>query len=140
MAGERLPKQRPDLIEGTNDEEEACLTTAKKDEEPPDRNAAENLGARLPHPDEQAGSIAFHSSSNMNEIRNDSNEPRATASAAATVSEDMSVKDAEILRLVEERRNTPKGEKHKLKDVSKCIKRCIREKKNEKADGHPKNS
>ena len=41
----------------------------------------------------------------------------------------MSVKDAEILRLIEERRNTPKGEKHKLKDVSKCIKRCIREKK-----------
>ena len=38
------------------------------------------------------------------------NEPRATASAATKVSEDMSVKDAEILRLIEERRNTPKGE------------------------------
>ena len=71
----------------------------------------------------------FHSSSNTSEIRNDSNESRATASAAAKVSEDISVKDAEILRLIEERRSTPKGEKHKLKDVSKCIKRCIRDKK-----------
>ena len=44
------------------------------------------------------------------------------------MSEDISVKDAEILRIIEERRNTPKGEKHKLKDVSKCINRCIRDK------------
>ena len=73
----------------------------------------------------------FHSSSNTCEIRSDNNEARATASAAAKVSEDMSVKDAEILRLIEERRNTPKGEKHKLKDVSKCIKICIRETKKE---------
>ena len=64
-----------------------------------------------------------------------------SASAAAKVSEDILVKDAEILRLIEERRNTPKGEKDKLKDVSNCIKRCIRDKKkNAKADGHPKNS
>ena len=41
----------------------------------------------------------------------------------------MSVKDAEILRLIEERRNTPKGEKQKLQDVGKCVKRCIRDKK-----------
>ena len=71
----------------------------------------------------------FHSSSNTSEIRNDENESRATASAAAKVSEDMSVKDADILRLIEERRNTPKGDKHKLKDVSKCMKRCTRDKK-----------
>ena len=77
----------------------------------------------------EAGSIVFHSSSNTSEIRNDNNESRATASAAAKVSEDILVKDAEIRRLIEERRNTPKGEKHKLKDVSKCIKRCIRDKK-----------
>ena len=83
----------------------------------------------------------FHSSSNTSEIRNDNNQARATASAAARVSEDMSVKDAEILTLIEERRKTPKGEKHKLKDVSKCIKRCIRDKKRvKKAVGHPKNS
>ena len=65
----------------------------------------------------------------MSEIRNTNNEARATTSAAATVIDDLSVKDAAILRLIEERRNTPKGEKHKLKDVSKCIKRCIRNKK-----------
>ena len=41
-------------------------------------------------------------------------------------------RNAEILRLIEER-STPKGEKHELKEVSKCIKRCI--KKNGKADG-----
>ena len=110
-------------------EEESCPTTAKKDEEHPDRNTEKHLAARLPHPGEEAGSIAFHSSSNTSEIRNDNDEARATASAAAKVSEDMSVKDAEILRLIEERRNTPKGDKHKLKDVSKCKKRCIRDKK-----------
>ena len=101
MAGERLPKQRPHLIEGIKDEKEACLTTAKKDEEHPDRNANEHLGARLPHPGEEAGSIVFHFSSNTSKKRNDNNEARATASAAAKVSEDISVKDAEILRLIE---------------------------------------
>ena len=100
----------------------------KKGKDHPDRNADEHLGARLPHPGEEAGSIVLHSSSNTSERRNDNNESRATASAAAKVSEDILVKDAEILRLIEERRNTPKGEKHKLKDVSKCIKRCIRDK------------
>ena len=109
-AGERLPKQRPHLIEGTKDEEEACVTTAKKDEEPPDRNTAEHLGARHLHPDEEAGSIVFHFSSNMSETRKYNNEARATACAAAQVIEDLSIKDAEILRLIEERRNTPKGE------------------------------
>ena len=141
LAGERLPKQRPHLSEETEDEEEVCLTTAKKGEVPPDRKTAENLGAQLPQPGEEAGSIVFHSSSNTSEIRNDNNEARATASAAANVSDDMLDRNAEILRLIEERRSTPKGEKHKLKEVSKCINRCIRDKKkNEKADGHPKNS
>ena len=51
------------------------------------------------------------------------------ATTVSSRSEDISVTDAEILRLIEERRNTPKGEKHKLKDVSKCIKRCIRDAK-----------
>ena len=44
LAGERLPKQRPHLIEGEKDEEETCPTTAKKSEEHPDRNADEHLG------------------------------------------------------------------------------------------------
>ena len=82
----------------------------------------------FPHQGEEAGSIVFHSSSSTSEIKNDDNE----------VSEDLSIKDAEILRLIEERRNTPKEEKQRLKEVSKCIKKCIRE-KNEKANGYPKN-
>ena len=78
---------------------------------------------------EDDDSSIAHSSSNMSVRRNENKEARATASAAGKVSEDMSVKDAEILRFIEERRNTSKGEKHKLKEVSKCIKRCIRDKK-----------
>ena len=123
LAGERLPKQRP------------------QDEEHPDLNIEEHLGARFPHQVEEAGSIVFHSSSNTSEVKNDNNEARATASAAAKVSEDLSIKDDEILRLIEERRNTPIEEKQRLKEVSKCRKECIRDKrKNEKANGHPKNS
>ena len=64
----------------------------------------------------------FHSSSNASEFKNDNNEARVTASAAAKVSEDLSTKDAEILRLIEERRSTPKEEKQRLKELSKCIK------------------
>ena len=75
----------------------------------------------------------FHSSSNTSEIRNDNNEARATTSVAAKVSDDMLDRNAEIQRLIEERRSTPKGEKHKLKEVSKCIKKDASEtKKNEK--------
>ena len=37
----------------------------------------------------------FHSSSNASEIKNDNNEARVMASAAAKVSEDLSIKDAE---------------------------------------------
>ena len=65
----------------------------------------------------------FHSSSNTSEIKNDNNEARVMASAAAArVSEDLSIKDAEILRLIEEGRSTPKEEKQRLKEVSKCLK------------------
>ena len=88
LAGERLPKQRP------------------QDEEHLDHNTGEHLGARFPHQGEEAGSIVFHSSSNTSEIRNNKNEARATTSAAAKVSEDLSTKDAEILRLIEDRRST----------------------------------
>ena len=45
--------------------------------------------------------------------------------------EKISERDAEIRRVVEERRNIVKREKHKLKDFSKRIKKCIREKKSE---------
>ena len=108
LAGERLPKTTPAPDRRKKHKEEACLTTAKKGEQQLDRNADEHLGARLPHPGEEAGSIVFHSSSNTSEIRNDNNESRATASR---------------------REETRQGEKHKLKDVSKCIKKMHQRKK-----------
>ena len=63
----------------------------------------------------------FHSSSNASEFKNVNNEARVTASAAAKVSDDFTNKDAEILRLIEERRSTPRAEKQRLKDLSKCF-------------------
>ena len=68
----------------------------------PEHNSEEHLGAQVPRQDEEAGSIVFHSSSNTSEIKNDNNEARVMASAAAKVSEDLSTKDAENLRLIEE--------------------------------------
>ena len=80
----------------------------------------------------------FHSSSNASEFKNDNKEAHVTTSAAAKEFLD---KDAEILRLIEERRSTPKEEKQRLKDLSKRIKKCIREKKRMKRQQrHPKNS
>ena len=102
-AGERLPKQRPHLIERTKDEEELNLTTAKKDEEPPDRNTAEHLGGRLLHPVEEAGSIVFHFSSNTSETRKDNNETGAPASAAAAETS-RTLDEAEVKKSKEEAR------------------------------------
>ena len=59
-----------------------------------------------------------------------------TTSAAAKESEEFLDKDAEILRLIEERRSIPKEEKQRLKDLSKSINKCIREKKNEVTATH----
>ena len=42
--------------------------------------------------------------------------------AAAKETEKISKEDVEIRRLVEERRNTPKEEKQRLKEVNTCIK------------------
>ena len=79
----------------------------------------------------------FHSSSNASEFKNVNNEARVTASAAAKVSEDFQNKDAEILRLIEERKSTHNEEKQPLKDLSKCIKNVSE--KNEETTRHPKN-
>ena len=105
LAGERLPKQRP------------------HGDEHPEHNPKEHLGVRVPHQDEEAGSIK---------------EVRVITSAAAKENEEFLDQDAEILRLIEERRSTPKEEKQRLKDLSKRIKKCIRE-KNEETARHPKN-
>ena len=60
---------------------------------------------------------------------NDNKEAHVTAFAAAKVSEDFPNENAEILRLIEERRSTPKEEKQRLKDLSKCIKNAPEKKR-----------
>ena len=62
----------------------------------------------MPHQDDKAGSIVFHSSTNASEFKNDSKEAHVTTSAAAKESEEFLDKDAKILSLIEERRSTPK--------------------------------
>ena len=52
-----------------------------------------------------------------------------TTSAAAKDSEEFLDKDAEILRLIEERRSTPKEEKQRLKELSKSIKNASEKKR-----------
>ena len=69
LAGERLPKQRP------------------QGDDHPEHNSQDHLGAQVPHQDEEAGSIVFHSSSNASEFKNVNNEARVTVSAAAKVPE-----------------------------------------------------
>ena len=66
-------------------------------------------------------------------------EVRVITSAAAKENEEFLDKDAEILRLIEERRSIPKGEKQRLKDLSKHIKNASEKKKNEETARHPKN-
>ena len=70
LAGERLPKQRP------------------QGDDHPEHNSEEHLDAQVPHQDEEAGSIIFHSKSNTSEFKNNNKESRVMASAAAKVSED----------------------------------------------------
>ena len=110
-AGERLPKQRP------------------LGDEHPERNPEEHLGAQIPHQVEEAGSIVFQNSRGSSVFKNDSKERQETTSAAAKKKEECVDKDAEILRLIEERRSMPKEEKQRLKDLSKSLEKCIREKK-----------
>ena len=110
-AGERLPKQRP------------------LGDEHPERHPEEHLGAQISHQIEEAGSIVFQNSRSASVFENDNKEIQVTTSAAAKKNEECLVKDAEILRLIEERRSMPKEGKQRLKDLSKNFKKCIREKK-----------
>ena len=48
------------------------------------------------------------------------------------VNDEVSKEDVEIRMLIEERWNTSKGEKQRLKDLSKQIRKCIRDKKRTK--------
>ena len=109
-AGQRLPKQRP------------------LGDEHPERTPEEHLGAQIPHQVEEAGSIVFQNSRSASVFENDNKEIQVTTSAAAKKNEECLDKDAEILRLLEERRSMPKEEKQRLKDLSKNLKKCIRKK------------
>ena len=117
-AGERLPKQRP------------------LGDEHPEHNSEEHLGAQVPHQVEEAGSIVFHTSRSASVFDNDNKEAQVTTSAAAKKNEECLDKDAEILRLIEERRSMPKEEKQRLKDLSKSIKNASEKKENEETARH----
>ena len=103
-AGERLPKQRP------------------LGDEHPERIPEEHLRAQMVHQVGEAGSIVSHNSRISSVFKNDSKEIQEKKK------EECVDKDAEILRLIEERRSMPKEEKQRLKDLSKNKKMYQRKK------------
>ena len=61
--------------------------------------------------------------------------------AAARENDEISRKDAQIRRLIESRRSTPKEEKQRVTELSRSIKKMYqREEKNEKRTRNPKES
>ena len=110
-AGERLPKQRP------------------LGEDHPECGQELHLPAQMFLQVVEAGSIVLQSSHDSSEIRGKDKSKQETTHNAATKNDESVDKDAEIMRLIEERRKLPKEEKNRLKELSKKIKNCIREKK-----------
>ena len=110
-AGERLPKQRP------------------LGDEHPERIPEEHLGEQMIHQVGEAGSIVLQISRSLSVFENESKELQETTSAAAKKNDEFVDKDVEILRLIEERRKMPKEERQRLKELSKEMKKCIREKR-----------
>ena len=134
-AGERLQKQRPHPNRsGCSD---GCVVLAGErlpnqhplGEDHPEHNPEEQPVAQVPHQGEEAGSIVLHSSSNVSEFMYENKEAHVTAFAAAKVSEEFVDKDAEILRLIKQRRSTPKEEKQRIKDLSTRIKNASEKRK-----------
>ena len=82
----------------------------------------------------------FQSSSNASEFKNDNNEARVMASAAAKVSEHLSTKDAEILRLIEGRRRHTQRRETTTEKIVQVHQKWIRKKKNQETTRHLKNS
>ena len=113
-AGERLPKQRP------------------LGDEHPESGQEQHLAAQMFPQVEEAGSIVLQFSRDSSATRSKDKEKQETTHDVATKNDESVDKDAEIMRLIEERRKLPKEEKHRLKELSKKIKNCIREKKGEK--------
>ena len=108
-------------------EEHSDRNTAKVET---DRFQGDGHHARFPHLVTEAGSIVLHVSNSMNEVKKvDEDGEEEGGTAAARENDEISRKDAEIRRLIELRRSTPKEEKQGVKELSKSIKKCIREKK-----------
>ena len=78
----------------------------------------------------------FQNSRSASVFENENKGIQVTTSAATKKNEECLDKDAEILRLIEERRSMPKEEKQRLKDLSKNIKNVSEKKKNEKTTRH----
>ena len=110
-AGERLPKQRP-----LGDDHPECGQEL-------------HLPAQMFLQVVEAGSIVLQSSHDSSETRSKDKSKQETTHNVAMKNDERVDKDAEITRLIEERRKLPKEEKHRLKELSKKIKNCIREKK-----------
>ena len=109
-AGERLPKQRP------------------LGDEHPESSLEEHLVAQKFPQVEEAGSIVLQFSRSSSVFKNEGKEMQETTSDAAKKKDECVDKDAEILRLIEERRKMPKEEKHRLKELSKKKKMYQRKK------------
>ena len=98
-------------------------------DEHPESGQEEHLVAQKFPQVEEAGSIVLQFSRSSSVPRSKDKEKQETTYDAAMKKDESVDKDAEILRLIEERRKLPKEEKHRLKELSKKIKNCIREKK-----------
>ena len=112
-------------------------TVSKREEQTESVIETEHIGeellAQCTRSDEEAGSVVLHVSGVMNEKEKGDEEADETAAANE-------IEEMEIRRLIEERRNTPKEEKQRLKEVSKRKKMYQGQKKNEKTARHPTNT
>ena len=102
-----------------------------------DKTAGERLQNQRPHPLVRIGGEEdAHEIDTSTGCSSGCDLRAGWATAAAKKNEELD-KDAEILRLIEERRSMPKEEKQRLKDLSKNSKKCIRDKKkNEETARH----
>ena len=100
-AGERLPNQRP------------------LGEDHPERGQAPHLPTQKFLQVVEAGSIVLQSRHESSGSRGKDKSKQETTHNAATKNDESVDKDAEIVRLIEERRKLPKEEKNRLKELSK---------------------
>ena len=110
-AGERLPKQRP------------------LGDDHPESGQELHLAAQMFLQVVETGSIVLQSSRDSSETRSKDKGKQETTHNVVMKNDESVDKDAEITRLIEERRKLSKEEKRRLKELSKKIKNCIREKK-----------